>query len=316
MAIADMVFNPPTGLNDATYSPQTPANEASARSEIQGVSDQLRDYINSTLIPQIVALNIPITAITDLDGANLQTIIQSIRDKLKATADGSSGADYVNATAINGLVGTTVQTLLEALKTYVDTHKTSSDHDTRYYTKDQLQSITTGSSGADIIKSTPISANSGNTVQAQLAWLLTQIAIAATGAIPDGSIGQEKLTSLLSTKIDTALSNTGLLATLLTTDKSSSVNAINEIFEDITTYMANYMSYASAKVEDVYTVVDFKRADNTLYLKSTLSNPDTNGYFQTCTLNYYDNVGTTIINTVTWTFTYDTDGNIITKVVV
>ena len=149
MAISNMAFNPPTGLNDANYSPQTPPNEAAARAEIQGVSDQLRDYINNTLIPQMIAGNIP---------------------------------------------------------------------------------------------ASPISVNSGNTVQAQLAWLLAQIAIAATGAIPDGSIGQEKLTSLLSTKIDTALSNTGILPTLTTTDKSSLVNAINEVLNNLTSHLADFVT--------------------------------------------------------------------------
>ena len=38
MAISNMAFVPPTGLNDATYSPQTPANEAAARAQFQGVS--------------------------------------------------------------------------------------------------------------------------------------------------------------------------------------------------------------------------------------------------------------------------------------
>ncbi|MFT5872843.1 MAG: hypothetical protein ACI8WT_001781 [Clostridium sp.] len=79
--------------------------------------------------------------------------------------------------------------------------------------------------------------------------------------------------------------------------------------------LSDYSSYGSVKVGDVYTVVDFKRSDATLYLNSTFSNEDGNGYFQTLILNYYDSVGTTIVKTTTWTFTYDADGYIITKVV-
>ena len=79
--------------------------------------------------------------------------------------------------------------------------------------------------------------------------------------------------------------------------------------------LSDYDSYATVKDGDVYTVIDFKRLDATLYLKSTLSTKDVNGFFQTCTLTYYDALGTTITKTVTWTFTYDVDGNIITKVV-
>lgn len=77
----------------------------------------------------------------------------------------------------------------------------------------------------------------------------------------------------------------------------------------------DYMSYASVIDGTIYTVVDFKRADSTLYLNSTLSNKSEGGYYQTCTLTYYDTTGITIIKTVVWTFTYDTDGNIVTKVV-
>ena len=82
-----------------------------------------------------------------------------------------------------------------------------------------------------------------------------------------------------------------------------------------TSQLTNYATYASVKDGDIYTVIDFKRSDATLYLKSTLSNKNANGYFQTCVLQYYDAPGTTITKTVTWTFAYDVDGNIITKVV-
>ena len=80
-------------------------------------------------------------------------------------------------------------------------------------------------------------------------------------------------------------------------------------------HLADYATYASVKVGDVYTVVDFKRADTTLYLKSTLSNPDANGYYQTDTIKEYDSAGTTVIKTTVWTLTYDADGYIVTKVV-
>lgn len=84
----------------------------------------------------------------------------------------------------------------------------------------------------------------------------------------------------------------------------------------VSSYMADYASYASAKDDnDIYTIVDFKRKDGTLYLNSTLSNKDSNGNYTNDILKYYDTNGTTLLKTVTWTFTYDTDGNIITKVV-
>ena len=88
-------------------------------------------------------------------------------------------------------------------------------------------------------------------------------------------------------------------------------------------HLADYMphddemnSYASnIDVNGIYTVVDFKRADATLYLKSTLSNTDASGNYQTVTWQFYDAAGTTIMLTKTWTLTYNIDNLIITKVV-
>lgn len=53
MTITNMAFNPVSGLKDASYSPTTPVSETAIRAQIQGVSDQLRDYINVTTNPTI-----------------------------------------------------------------------------------------------------------------------------------------------------------------------------------------------------------------------------------------------------------------------
>lgn len=283
---------------DAIYTQYT-AQQIKALFDSRG--DELRTALNLLILALSStngASNIGINSVTDLDGTNVQSMLQSMRDKLKSKIDGSSGADFVNATAIPGITGETVQSILESLKTYIDivtgtnttsldthksssdhdsryyvkseidlqvsnlstadvnnannlnTHKSSSDHDSRYFTKDQMQSITAGASGADLIKATPIAANSGNTVQAQLAWLLSQIAIAATGSIPDGSISEVKLAQALVDKINTSLSNTGVLTTLLTIDKSSLVNALNEnvtnlatLQQEFTTHLDDYTKY-------------------------------------------------------------------------
>lgn len=74
--------------------------------------------------------------------------------------------------------------------------------------------------------------------------------------------------------------------------------------------------YASAPdAHNIYTVVDFRRANGTLYMRSTLKNPDGIGYYATAELQYYDALGTNPLQKVTWTFTYDSFGQIITKVV-
>lgn len=80
--------------------------------------------------------------------------------------------------------------------------------------------------------------------------------------------------------------------------------------------LTDYSSYASSKdANGIYTVIEYKRVDATLYMKSTLSNIDANGNYQTDTWQFYGTNGATLINTKTWTITYDADGNIISKVV-
>lgn len=58
----------------------------------------------------------------------------------------------------------------------------------------------------------------------------------------------------------------------------------------------------------VYPIVDYKRTDGTLYMRSTLTNANANGNYQTDTWRYYAADGTTLVKTVTWTIGYDSDG--------
>ena len=76
--------------------------------------------------------------------------LNALIDDLVATSDGASGADNIGATAIKAGGAVTVQGQLEGLQADkaenadLLTHKSSADHDGRYYTKTELQ--TTGSS--------------------------------------------------------------------------------------------------------------------------------------------------------------------------
>jgi hypothetical protein len=65
----------------------------------------------------------------------------------------------------------------------------------------------------------------------------------------------------------------------------------------------------------VFTVVDYKRLDNTLYMKSTLSTPDANGNYTRVTWQVYNDTGLSIVETVIWTLAYDANGGLISKVV-
>lgn len=73
--------------------------------------------------------------------------------------------------------------------------------------------------------------------------------------------------------------------------------------------------YASDADENgIYRIVEFKRpGDGTLYMKSTLSNPDDNGNYQTVTWEFYDENGSQVKLKAIWTLTYDADGSIISK---
>jgi hypothetical protein len=71
---------------------------------------------------------------------------------------------------------------------------------------------------------------------------------------------------------------------------------------------------SSVDANGIYTIVDFKRSDGTLFLKSTLQN-GTSPNYTTQILNYYNAAGTTISKTITITYTYDSNGNISSRAV-
>lgn len=69
----------------------------------------------------------------------------------------------------------------------------------------------------------------------------------------------------------------------------------------------NY-TVSAADSNGIYTIVTYKRADATTYMVSTLSNPDSNGNYQTCVWNFYEASGTAVALTKTWTLVYDNNG--------
>jgi hypothetical protein len=95
MAFTHMAFNPTTGLNDTSTYDDVPTNP---RSVLQGISDQLRDYINDTLL-----------------------------DELESVTTGSSGAENIGSAAISGVESSpgvsavTVRDQIIAVKAIADT---------------------------------------------------------------------------------------------------------------------------------------------------------------------------------------------------
>lgn len=79
--------------------------------------------------------------------------------------------------------------------------------------------------------------------------------------------------------------------------------------------LGQFLTYRSGKdAKGVFTTVDYKRLDGTLYAKSVLSNADTNGNYQTRTITYYATDGSTVIRTDIWALTYDADGDLVSEV--
>lgn len=194
------------------------AFDAIANQEVKTAINGIIDDLLAVTDSGSGADNIGLTAIADLNGTTVQAVIESLRNKLKSVVDGTSGADFVAATAISGISGATVQALLEALKSYIDTHKTSSDHDSRYYTETELNA-TNGVTGSAIIGTPVINGVNGTTVKDQLASLKSLITSVALGQIPDDSLTNVKLGSDV---------KVGSLANLTTDNKLSVVEAINE----------------------------------------------------------------------------------------
>lgn len=76
----------------------------------------------------------------------------------------------------------------------------------------------------------------------------------------------------------------------------------------------NYNTYSSnIDSNGIFTTVDYKRSDATLYLNSTLSG-GTSPSYTTDTWTFYQADGTTVDHIVTWTLTYDSNGNVVSKV--
>lgn len=157
MAIDEMAFDPATGLLDTATYPTNPESETAARTQVQAGMNQLRDYINDTLLAALAAVtdgaagadNVGMTAITETgSAATVQAVIEALITKLKAVTDSASGADLVGMTAITETgAAATVQSIIEALIT-------------------RLKAVTDGASGADLVAMTAISGWAGATVQA------------------------------------------------------------------------------------------------------------------------------------------------------
>lgn len=118
---------------------------------------------------------------------------------------------------------------------------------------------------------------------------------------------------------------TTVVNNLTSTSTTSALSAYqgNVLKKQLDDHIANRMVHESdlnqyitdRDANGYYTKVRFARTDGTTYLTSELSNPNLKGYYATITWNYYNESGTTVTQTKTWTITYDEDGNVTSKVI-
>lgn len=146
-------------------------------------------------------------ALFDQGAEDLRVKLNGVIDELLAT----TGAQQIGIDPARGL-GNTLADALTNIKNYMNL-------------------------GASSISAATIGTGSGNTVQAQLEWLLLQIQNVLLNQIPDGTITMQKLATALANTINGNTSNIGDLATLTTTEKTNLVGAVNELVSQLAQHL-------------------------------------------------------------------------------
>lgn len=105
---------------------------------------------------------------------------------------------------------------------------------------------------------------------------------------------------------------------LLFENSGTVINATD--FQDALTEIDERNQYTITRtnkdVRDIFTIISFVRPDGTLAKRSTMSNPNGFGNYQTRTVQYYNLAGTTVIATKVYALTYDADYDLINETVV
>lgn len=146
----------PYDLNSALTPDQVWAKLDLGAEEVRAALNAVAVILNAVTDGSSGADNLAMTPISAIGiQASVQSIIEALITRLQAVTAGASGAKFVGVETIAGLTGNDVQTLLIALKTYSDNyntiqdnalgaHKTSSDHDSKYYTKTEMDPYLSG----------------------------------------------------------------------------------------------------------------------------------------------------------------------------
>lgn len=105
---------------------------------------------------------------------------------------------------------------------------------------------------------------------------------------------------------------------------SAFIQKIAGISSKIDSHVDSFMPHQSGlnqysilpDANSIYTKLEFKRPDNSLYMTSILSMPDENEKYTKATWTFYDIDGITAALIKVWTITYDVNGMPIAKEVI
>lgn len=174
-----------------------------------------------------------------------------------------------------------------------------------------------------ITNKTSVTGNAGTATKLTTARTINGVSFDGTANITivdstKAPLASPALTGTPTAPTATSTTNTTQIATtaFVQTHVTTLTTDINTHLNDLLPHGSNLSQYASiVDSKGLYTVVELKRSDGTLYMKSTLSKPDSNGNYQTATWQFYATNGTTIALTKVWTIAYDSEGKIISKVI-
>lgn len=82
--------------------------------------------------------------------------------------------------------------------------------------------------------------------------------------------------------------------------------------EELNEYNSSASDYD--QTSGMYKTVSYNRNDGTLYCKSTLLNPNSDGYFTRLIAQYYNTTGATVVRREEWQLAYDAEGRVINRV--